>query len=118
MARVKNSVQTRARRKRILKQAKGYFGSKKLLFRTANEQVMRSHRYSYIDRKKLKREMRKLWIRRINAACRNNDISYSRFMNGLRLANIDINRKMLSELAIHDGAAFTKLVDTAKAQLK
>lgn len=118
MARVKNSVQTRARRKKILKQASGYFGAKKLLYRTAHEQVMRSHRYSYIDRKQLKREMRKLWIRRINAACRNHDISYSRFMNGLRLAHVDINRKMLSELAIHDAPAFSQLVKTAKDQLK
>jgi len=118
MARVKGSVQTRARRKKILRQASGYFGSKHLLFRTAHEQVMHSHRYAYIDRKKLKSDMRKLWIRRINAACRINDISYSRFMNGLKLANININRKMLSELAIQDAAAFAQLVTSAKQNLK
>jgi large subunit ribosomal protein L20 len=114
MARVKNSVATRARRKKILKRAKGYFGSKHLLFKTAKEQVLRSLRYSYIDRKKLKSNMRKLWIKRINAACRLNDISYSRFINGLNKAGIKVNRKMLSELAIHDPKAFADLVAVAK----
>ena len=114
MARVKNSVATRARRKKILKRAKGYFGSKHLLFKTAKEQVLRSLRYSYIDRKKLKSNMRKLWIKRINAACRLNDISYSRFINGLNKAGIKANRKMLSEVAIHDPKAFADLVAVAK----
>lgn len=114
MARVKNSVATRARRKKILKRAKGYFGSKHLLFKTAKEQVLRSLRYSYIDRKKLKSNMRKLWIKRINAACRLNDISYSRFINGLNKAGVKVNRKMLSELAIHDPKAFADLVAVAK----
>ncbi len=114
MARVKNSVATRARRKKVLKRAKGYFGSKHLLFKTAKEQVLRSLRYSYIDRKKLKSDYRKLWIKRINAACRLNDISYSKFIDGLNKANIKVNRKMLSELAINDPKAFTKLVETAK----
>lgn len=114
MARVKGGTVTRARRKRILKRAKGYFGSKHLLFKTAKEQVMHSLRYAYIDRRNIKRDFRRLWIRRINAACRMNDISYSRFMHGLKLANINVNRKMLSELAIHDPKAFTELVETAK----
>ncbi len=114
MARVKNSVATRARRKKVLKRAKGYFGSKHLLFKTAKEQVLRSLRYSYIDRKKLKSDYRKLWIKRINAACRLNDISYSRFIAGLNKANIKVNRKMLSELAISDPKAFADLVEVAK----
>ena len=115
MPRVKSSVASRARRKKTLKLAKGYFGSKHILYRTANEQVMRSQRYAYRDRKNLKREMRKLWITRINAAARLNDISYSELMHGLRLANIEINRKMLSEIAIHDPEAFTALCEQAKA---
>ena len=114
MARVKNSVATRARRKKILKRAKGYFGSKHLLFKTAKEQVLRSLRYSYIDRKNLKSDYRKLWIKRINAACRFNDISYSRFINGLNKAGVKINRKMLSELAINDPEAFSDLVKVSK----
>ncbi|HHT66707.1 MAG TPA: 50S ribosomal protein L20 [Erysipelotrichaceae bacterium] len=114
MARVKNSPATRARRKRILKRASGYFGSKHLLFRTAKEQVMHSLRYAYISRRTIKRDYRKLWIRRINAACRLNDISYSKFMFGLKAANIQINRKMLSELAINDPKTFSDLVKTAK----
>ena len=114
MARVKNSVATRARRKKILKRAKGYFGSKHLLFKTAKEQVLRSLRYSYIDRKNLKSDYRKLWIKRINAACRLNDISYSRFINGLNKAGVKINRKMLSELAIKDPKAFSDLVKVSK----
>lgn len=117
MPRVKGSVATRARRKKILKLAKGYFGSKHLLYRTANEQVMRSLRYAYRDRKQLKREMRKLWIARINAAGRMNDISYSQLMHGLKLANIQINRKMLSEIAIHDPKGFSTIVDKAKKAL-
>ena len=118
MARVKGGTVTRARRKRILKRASGYFGSKHLLFKTAKEQVMHSLRYAYIDRRKLKRDYRKLWIRRINAACRLNEISYSKFMNGLKKANISINRKMLSELAINDPKAFSDLVKEAKKNLK
>ena len=110
MARVKNSVATRARRKKILKRAKGYFGSKHLLFKTAKEQVLRSLRYSYIDRKNLKSDYRKLWIKRINAACRLNDISYSRFINGLNKAGVKINRKMLSEIAIDNPTYFAELV--------
>ena len=117
MPRVKGSTPTRNRRKKVLKLAKGYFGSKHLLYRTANEQVMRSLRYSYVDRKKLKREMRKLWIARINAAARMHDISYSKLMHGLKLAKVTINRKMLSELAIRDVKAFAKLVDVSKKAL-
>ena len=116
--RVKGSTPTRNRRKKVLKLAKGYFGSKHLLYRTANEQVMRSLRYSYIGRKQTKREMRKLWIARINAAVRPYDLSYSKFMHGLKLANINVNRKMLSEIAIHDEKGFKDLVDAAKAQLE
>ena len=117
MARVKNSVQTRARRAKVLKRAKGYFGSKHLLFKTAKEQVLRSLRYSYNDRKNLKSDMRKLWIKRINAACRLNDISYSKFMHGLKVAKIDLNRKMLSEIAINDEKGFAELVKIAKKAL-
>ena len=115
--RVKGSTPTRNRRKKVLKLAKGYFGSKHLLYRTANEQVMHSLKYAYRDRKNLKREMRKLWIARINAACRNYDLSYSKFMYGLKQANVNVNRKMLSEIAIHDEAGFKELVDIAKEQL-
>ena len=114
MARAKNNVASRARRKKRLKLAKGYFGSKHRLYRTANEQVMRSQRYAYEGRKQLKREMRKLWITRINAAARMNDISYSQLTYGLRLADIQVNRKMLSEMAIHDEKGFSQLVDIAK----
>lgn len=116
--RVKGSTPTRNRRKRVLKLAKGYFGSKHLLYRTANEQVMRSMRYSYIGRKQLKREMRKLWIARINAAARNHDMSYSNLMHGLKLAGVTINRKMLSEIAIHDEKGFENIVNTAKKALQ
>jgi large subunit ribosomal protein L20 len=116
--RVKGSTPTRNRRKKVLKLAKGYFGSKHALYRTAHEQVMHSLKYSYIGRKQTKREMRKLWIARINAACRMYDLSYSKFMHGLKLANINMNRKMLSEVAIHDEAAFKELVDMAKKQLE
>ena len=114
MARVKNSVTTRARRKKVLKKAEGYFGSKHRLYKTANEQVMHSERYAFRDRKQKKREFRKLWIARINAECRNNDISYSKFINGLNMAGVSINRKMLSELAISDKEAFANLVKIAK----
>ena len=118
MARVKGGTVTRARRKRVLKRAKGYFGSKHLLFKTAKEQVMHSLRYAYVSRREIKRDYRKLWIRRINAACRMNDISYSKFMYGLKVANIQVNRKMLSELAINDPKAFSDLVKTAKKNIK
>lgn len=117
MARVKVSVASRARRKKVLKLAKGYYGSKHTLYRTANEQVMRSLRYAYRDRKQLKREMRKLWITRINAAARLHEMSYSKLMHGLKLANVIVNRKMLSEIAIHDEKGFAKLVDAAKKAL-
>ena len=113
--RVKGGKVTHLRRKKVLKQANGYFGSKHILFKTAKEQVMRSKRYAYIDRRRIKRDFRKLWIKRINAACRLNDISYSKFMHGLKVAKIDLNRKMLSEIAIHDANAFAELVKLAKA---
>ena len=117
MARVKGGTVSRARSKRVLKIAKGYFGSNHTLYKTANEQVMHSFKYAYNDRRKLKGNMRKIWIARINAAARMNDLSYSRLMHGLKLANISINRKMLSEMAIHDAESFTKLCDEAKAAL-
>ena len=117
MARIKGAVTTRRRHKKILKLAKGYRGAKSKLFRTANEAVMKSLVYSYIGRKQKKREFRQLWIARINAAARMNGISYSRLMTGLKKANIEINRKMLSEIAIADPAAFTALVEKAKAAL-
>jgi len=118
MARVKGGTIHAARRKKVLKQAKGYFGSKHKLYKTAKEQVMHSLKYAYRDRRQTKRNMRKLWITRINAACRMNDISYSKFINGLNKAEITINRKMLSEIAINDAAAFTKLVEAAKKGLE
>ena len=117
MVRVKNSVATRARRKKVLKKAEGYFGSKHRLYKTAHEQVMHSHKYAYIARKQNKRNFRKLWIARINAAARLNDLSYSKLMHGLNLANVTMNRKMLSEIAIADPEAFTKICDTAKSAL-
>ncbi|MBQ7223068.1 MAG: 50S ribosomal protein L20 [Erysipelotrichaceae bacterium] len=114
MPRANNGTVSRNRRKRTLKLAKGYFGSKHALYRTAHEQVMHSLKYAYRDRKQLKREMRKLWIARINAAAHANDINYSLLMHGLKLANIEVNRKMLSEIAIHDPKGFTALVNKAK----
>ena len=114
MARVKNGVVTKARRKKIIKAASGYFGSKNNVFKTAREQVMHSGQYAYRDRKQKKRDFRKLWITRINAACRLNDISYSKFISGLNKAGVEVNRKMLSEIAISDPKAFTKLVELAK----
>ena len=114
MTRVKNSVATRARRKKVLKRAKGYFGSKHRLFKTAQGQVMHSERYAFRDRKQKKRDFRKLWITRINAGCRENGISYSRFIDGLNKAGVEVNRKMLSELAIYDKEAFANLVKVAK----
>ena len=114
MARVKNGAVTKARHKKVLKEAKGYFGSKHRLYKTAKEQLMHSGQYAFRDRKQKKRDFRKLWITRINAACRQNDISYSRFIEGLTKAGVEINRKMLSEIAINDSKAFTELVKTAK----
>ncbi len=114
MARVKGGTIHTARRKKVLKLAKGYFGSKHKLYKTAKEQVMHSLKYAYRDRRQTKRNMRKLWITRINAACRMNDISYSKFIDGLNKAGVEINRKMLSEIAIHDEKAFTQLVNVAK----
>ena len=114
MARVKNGAVTKARHKKVLKQAKGYFGSKHRLYKTAKEQLMHSGQYAFRDRKQKKRDFRKLWITRINAACRQNDISYSRFIEGLTKAGVEINRKMLSEIAINDPKAFSELVKIAK----
>ena len=113
MARVKNGAVTKARHKKVLKQAKGYFGSKHRLYKTAKEQLMHSGQYAYRDRKQKKREFRKLWITRINAACRQNGISYSRFIEGLTKAGVEVNRKMLSEIAINDEKAFKELVKVA-----
>ena len=117
MARVKGALNTRKRHKKILKLAKGYRGGKSKLFRVANQAVMKSLSYAYVGRKLKKRDFRSLWITRISAACKMNDINYSRFMNGLKKANIEINRKMLSEIAINDAAAFAQLVETAKKAL-
>lgn len=117
MARVKGALSTRKRHKKILKLAKGYRGAKSKLYRIANQAVMKSLSYSYTGRKLKKRDFRSLWITRISAACKMNGINYSRFMNGLKKANIEINRKMLSEIAINDPAAFTQLVETAKSNL-
>ena len=117
MARVKGGVVSRKRRKRILKLAKGYYGAKHSLFRTAKEQVMNSYYYAYRDRRQKKRDFRKLWITRINAAARLNGLSYSQLMHGLKLAEIEVNRKMLADLAVNDAAAFTALADAAKAKL-
>lgn len=118
MARVKGGTVTRQRRKRILKLAKGYYGSKHALFKTAKQQVMKSGQYAYRDRRQKKRDFRKLWIARINAAARMNDLSYSRFMHGLKLAGIEVNRKMLADLAVNDEKAFAQLAEQAKAALK
>jgi large subunit ribosomal protein L20 len=118
MARVKGSVATHARRKKILNQAEGYFGSKHILFKTAKEQVLHSLRYAYVSRREIKRDYRKLWIKRINAGCRVNDISYSRFIDGLNKAGVKINRKMLSEMAISDPEGFKALCEQAKKAAK
>ncbi|MGE6259308.1 50S ribosomal protein L20 [Heyndrickxia sporothermodurans] len=117
MPRVKGGIVSRRRRKKVLKLAKGYFGSKHTLYKTANEQVMKSYMYAYRDRRQKKRDFRKLWITRINAAARMNGLSYSRLMHGLKLAGIEVNRKMLADLAIHDEKAFTELANQAKAQI-
>ena len=115
MARVKGAMNTRRRHKKILKLAKGYRGSRRTLFKTANEAVMKALRHAYIGRKLKKRDFRQLWIARINAAARMNNSNYSTMMNGLKKAGININRKMLSEIAIADPSAFTTLVEQAKA---
>ena len=118
MTRVKGGTVSKNRRRKVLKQAKGYFGSKHRLYKTAQEQVFHSGEYAYRDRRTNKRNFRKLWITRINAGCRENDISYSKFINGLNIAGIEVNRKMLSELAIDDSKAFADLVNVAKEALK
>ncbi len=117
MARIKGAMMTRKRRNKILKQAKGYWGSKSTHYKMANQAVMKSLKYAYIGRKQKKREFRQLWIARINAACKANGMNYSRFMHGLKVAGITMNRKMLSEMAIHEPAAFTALCETAKAAI-
>ena len=117
MARVKGGKVSKNRRRKVLKEAKGYFGSKHRLYKTAQEQVFHSGAYAFRDRRQNKRNFRKLWITRINAACRENEISYSKFINGLAKAGIEINRKMLSEMAIDDPKSFTALVETAKKAL-
>lgn len=117
MPRVKGGTVTRKRRKKVLKLAKGYFGSKHTLYKVANQQVMKSGNYAFRDRRQKKRDFRKLWITRINAAARMNGISYSRLMHGLKLSGIEVNRKMLADLAVNDLTAFNQLADAAKAQL-
>lgn len=117
MPRVKKGVTARARHKKILKLAKGYFGSKHRLFRPANEQVLKSLSYAYRDRKAKKRDFRKLWIARINAAARINGISYSKLINGLKQAGVEVNRKMLADIAVTDEKAFGKLVEVAKKKV-
>ncbi|MBP3265591.1 MAG: 50S ribosomal protein L20 [Clostridiales bacterium] len=117
MSRVKRGIRTRARHKKVLKQAKGYFGKKSKLFKVANQQVLKSGNYAYRDRRNKKRDFRKLWITRINAACRLNGMSYSRFMDGLKKAGIELDRKVLSDIAITDPKGFTALTEKAKAAL-
>lgn len=114
MPRVKGGTVTRQRRKKVIKLAKGYYGAKKLLYKVANQAVMKSGNYAYRDRRNKKRDFRKLWITRINAAARMNGLSYSRLMHGLKLAGIEVNRKMLADLAVTDATAFTQLADAAK----
>ena len=117
MAHVKGAMMTRKRRKKTLKLAKGYFGAKSKLFRTAKEAVMKSGQYAYIGRKQKKRDFRRLWITRISAACKANGMNYSTFMNGLNKAGIELNRKMLSEIEVNDKQGFTALTETAKKAL-
>ena len=117
MARVKGAMMTRKRRNKILKMAKGYWGSKSKHFRVANQAVMKSLSYAYTGRRLKKRDFRSLWITRISAACKMNGMNYSTFMNGLKKAGVELNRKMLSEMAIHDPASFNALVETAKKAL-
>ena len=118
MARVKGALATRKRRKKVLKLAKGYFGAKSKLFKTAKEAVMKSGNYAYIGRRLKKRDFRRLWITRISAAAKLNGLNYSKFMNGLNKAGVQINRKMLADIAVNDAAGFTKLADTAKKALE
>ena len=118
MARVKGALATRKRRKRILKLAKGYWGSKSKHYKMANQAVMKSLTYAYVGRKRKKRDYRRLWIMRINAGCKANGMNYSRFMYGLKLSGINLNRKMLSEMAIHDAGGFALLCETAKKAVK
>jgi large subunit ribosomal protein L20 len=118
MARVKGGVVTRRRHKKVLKLARGYFGSKHRLFRTAKQQVMKSLQYAYRDRRARKRDFRRLWIQRINAAARMHGLSYSRFMHGLKLAGVDVNRKMLADLAVSDRKTFAELANVAKSKLQ
>jgi len=117
MARVKGAMMTRKRRKKVLKLAKGYYGSKSRLFKTAKQAVMKSGQYAYIGRKQRKRDFRRLWITRISAAAKSNGMNYSTFINGLKRAGVTLNRKMLSEIAIADPAGFTALTEQAKAAL-
>ncbi|MFJ7637511.1 50S ribosomal protein L20 [Peribacillus sp. NPDC097264] len=117
MPRVKGGTVTRKRRKKVIKLAKGYYGSKHILFKVANQQVMKSGNYAFRDRRQKKRDFRKLWITRINAAARINGLSYSRLMHGLKLAGIEVNRKMLADLAVADEQAFAQLATAAKQQL-
>ncbi len=118
MARVKGAMMTRKRRKKTLKLAKGYWGNKSRHFKMAKQQVMKSGNYAFAGRKQKKRDFRNLWITRINAACRAEGINYSSFMNGLKKSGIDLNRKMLSEMAIHDPKSFSALIETAKKAVK
>ena len=118
MARIKGATMSRKRRNKVMKMAKGYYGSKSSLFKTAKQAVMKSGQYAYVGRKHKKRDFRRLWITRISAACKLNGMNYSTFMNGLNKAGITLNRKMLSEIAIADPAAFTALTEKAKAALK
>ena len=118
MARIKGATMTRKRRNKVMKMAKGYYGSKSSLFKTAKQAVMKSGQYAYVGRKQKKRDFRRLWITRISAACKMNGMNYSTFMNGLNKAGITLNRKILSEIAIADPAAFTALTEKAKAALK
>ena len=117
MARVKGGIMSHKRRKQVLKLAKGYYGARHRLFRTAKQAVMKSGRYAFIGRKQKKREFRKLWITRISAGCKMNGMNYSTFMNGLKKSGVTLNRKMLSEMAIHDAAGFTALCEQAKQAL-
>jgi large subunit ribosomal protein L20 len=118
MARVKNALNARKKHKKILKLAKGYYGAKSKQYRAANQAVMKSLSYAYVGRKLKKRDFRRLWITRINAAARENGLSYSRFINGLRLAGVQVDRKILADMAVNDSSGFVQLVDIAKAELE
>lgn len=117
MARVKRGVQARRRHKKVLKQAKGYYGARSRVFRVAKQAVIKAGQYAYRDRRQRKRQFRALWITRINAAARNNGINYSQFINGLKKANVDLDRRVLADIAVHDKPAFTAIVDQAKSAL-